>query len=77
MKIIYANKLNSFLEELPEAARSHNRSAALERIEFARKHYVFPLTSEFLGVSMVVWREYFKTGKEFLRLHKSNRSKKI
>jgi hypothetical protein len=57
MSSIRADRLFEFLSELEQTARSHGNSKAAERLEFARKHYIFPLTSEFLGVSMVVLRE--------------------
>ena len=57
---IYANKVYEFLSELATLAASKGLGTQLERIDFARKHYIFPLTSEFLGVSMVVLQEILR-----------------
>ena len=52
MNKVYADELYFLLSEIAEAAVRFGESNGLNQIEFARKHYVFPLTSEFLGVSM-------------------------
>jgi hypothetical protein len=66
MATIYADNIYQFLCELAEAAEAHQNAVILDRIEFARKHYLFPLTSEFLGVSMVVLGEVLDHSKEML-----------
>ena len=57
METVYADELYQFLSESAGSAKCSGNKDLLERIDFAMKHYLFPLTSEFLGVSMVVLRE--------------------
>jgi hypothetical protein len=66
METVYADRLYEFLTGLAEVAEARNDRSALERIEFARKHYLPPLTSEFLGVSMVALREILSRSEDLL-----------
>lgn len=63
---IRVDRLFEFLSELEATGISHGNSKIVERINFARKHYIFPLTSEFLGVSMEVLREVLDDAGEML-----------
>lgn len=49
MTKVYADELYRFFSEIAEAATRLGESDGLKRIEFARKHYLFPPTSEFFA----------------------------
>jgi len=74
MPTIYADRLYRFLAELGESANSHNLLAAGERIEFAKRHYVVPLTSEFLGVSMLALKDILSEHREILTTEQITRA---
>lgn len=67
MEPIYADKLYEFLTEMLATAQSQGDEEAAQRIDRARKHYMVPLqggktlrppvTSEFLGESMLALRD--------------------
>ena len=67
MEPVYADKLYEFLTEIAEAAKSRGDQQVAQSIDVAMKHYMIPLptgknfrlplTSEFLGESMVALRE--------------------
>jgi hypothetical protein len=57
METVYADKLYEFLTEMIATAQSQRDQEAVRRLDVARKHYMIPLTSEFLGESMVALRE--------------------
>lgn len=67
METVYADQLYEFLTEIVETAESGGNQDIVRRVDDARKHYVIqlrdgkshrlPLTSEFLGESMLALRE--------------------
>lgn len=67
MDKVYADKLYEFLTEMLTTAQSMGNREVVQRIDAARKHYLVPLpagkyfrpplTSEFLGESMLALRE--------------------
>lgn len=57
METVYADKLYEFLTDLMVTAQSQQDDETAQRIDRARKFYVIPLTSEFLGESMFALRE--------------------
>jgi hypothetical protein len=61
---IYADRLFEFLTELADTAKVHGDAKIQEKIAFARRHYILPVTSEFLGVSMDVLHEVLAEAKE-------------
>lgn len=73
METVYADKLYAFLTEMAAAAQAQGNQNVVQRIEIARKHYMIPLptgkffrlplTSEFLGESMVALREVLDTSR--------------
>jgi hypothetical protein len=63
---IYADRLFDFLKELEDTAKARGDVKIQEKIEFARRHYIVPLTSEFLGVSMNVLHEVLDEAEEML-----------
>lgn len=76
MDRIYADKLYEFLSELVATAQSQGDEQVVQRIDRARKHYMIPLptgeyfrlplTSEFLGESMLALREVLAGSKALL-----------
>jgi hypothetical protein len=64
MFAIYADKLLEFLTELAISAKAQGHERALKRINFARLHYDWGLTTEFLGVSMLVLKELLDQSSE-------------
>ena len=60
---VYADKLYAFLTEMVTAAQVQGDQVAARRIDVARKHYMIPLTSEFLGESMLALREVLETSR--------------
>ena len=75
MEAVYADKLYAFLTELMEAAQAQGDQEAVRRIDFARKHYLIPLTSEFLGESMVALRELLDTSGLLLTSEQASQAK--
>jgi hypothetical protein len=57
MKPVYADRVYEFLTALAAAAQTNGDLESVRNLEVARKHYLFPLTSEFLGKSMDALRE--------------------
>jgi hypothetical protein len=75
METVYADKLYAFLTELAEAAQAQGNQEAVRRIDFARKHYGNPLTSEFLGESMVALRELLDTSESMFTFEQASQAK--
>ena len=63
METVYADKLYAFLTEIAVAAEAQGDQVAVRRIDVAKRHYMIPLTSEFLGESMVALREVLETSR--------------
>lgn len=63
MEKVYADKLYAFLSEMVSAAQVQGDQVAARRIDVARKHYMIPLTSEFLGESMLALRQVLETSR--------------
>ena len=75
METVYADKLYAFLTEMAAAAQAHGDREAVRRIDIARKHYMIPLTSEFLGQSMVALRELLDTSRLLFTSEQASQAK--
>ena len=53
METVAADRLFPFLAGLKRTAKAEEDDAIVEAIDHARKHYRLPLTSEFMGESML------------------------
>jgi hypothetical protein len=54
---VYTDHVFYFLKEIAPLLRSSNHTQLADSVERAMKHYIFPLTSEFYGVAMMVLRD--------------------
>jgi len=75
METVYADKLYAFLTEMAAAAHASGNQEAVLRIDFAMKHYTFPLTSEFLGESMLALRELLNTSQLLFTSEQASQAK--
>jgi hypothetical protein len=72
---IYAESVFHFLREIASILHSSGRTQLAERLDFATKHYIFPLTSEFYGVAMIALRETVSAAPEALSSQQLNRAR--
>ncbi len=56
-KPIYADEVYRFLSHLYARMQETGHQELASKLDIAMKHYVFPLTSEFLGVSMTAMED--------------------
>jgi len=85
MDTVYADKLYEFLTEMVASAEARGDQEVVSRIDTARKHYMIPLpngkffrpplTSEFLGESMVALREVLDTSRSLFTPEQASQAK--
>ena len=85
METVYADKLYEFLTVMVATAQSQGDQVVVSRLDVARKHYMIPLptgkyfrlplTSEFLGESMVALREVLDTSRSLFTPEQASQAK--
>jgi hypothetical protein len=54
---IYADRVYYFLADIAKALEANHREELLSSVGVAMRHFVVPLTSEFMGVAMTALEE--------------------
>lgn len=74
METVYADKLYEFLTEMAATAQSHGDDGAVQRIDKARRYFRPPVTSEFLGESMLALREVLERSGSLFTLKQTSKA---
>lgn len=75
MEAVAADTLFRFLTDLKQTAEAQRDFEAAEALSQARKHYIFPLTSEFMGESMLALENLVARGPAWLSREQTNQAK--